>query len=177
MTRDALELRRGSAADLAALEPLWVAVHHRHAESMPELAPYVSDARTWELRSRLYAELLAKPDTVLVLAKMGEALVGYGLAHVMEIDDTWIPDTWVTGDRIGEIESLSVLPEHRGQGIGERLMDALERALHEAGVADVIVGVLPGNDGAVRLYERRGYRPTWAYLSRFAGRSAPRGGG
>jgi ribosomal protein S18 acetylase RimI-like enzyme len=52
----------------------------------------------------------------------------------MEIDDTWIPDTWVTGDRIGEIESLSVLPEHRGQGIGERLMDVLERALDESGV-------------------------------------------
>ena len=38
MTGDALELRRGSAADLPALEPLWVAVHHHHAESMPELA-------------------------------------------------------------------------------------------------------------------------------------------
>jgi hypothetical protein len=32
-------LARGSAADLEALEPLWVSVHHRHAESMPELAP------------------------------------------------------------------------------------------------------------------------------------------
>ena len=31
-------------------------------------------------------------------------------------------------------------------------------------------GVLPGNEGARRLYERRGFRPTWLYLSRFAGR-------
>jgi hypothetical protein len=30
--------------------------------------------------------------------------------------------------------------------------------------------VLPGNAGAIRLYERRGFRPTWLYLSRFAGR-------
>ena len=34
-----VELRRGSPADLALLQPLWVSVHHRHAESMPELAP------------------------------------------------------------------------------------------------------------------------------------------
>jgi ribosomal protein S18 acetylase RimI-like enzyme len=30
--------------------------------------------------------------------------------------------------------------------------------------------VLPGNAAAIRLYERRGYRPTWLYLSRFDGR-------
>jgi hypothetical protein len=40
-------------------------VHHQHAETMPELAPYVSDAETWAIRRQLYEELLAKPDTVL----------------------------------------------------------------------------------------------------------------
>jgi hypothetical protein len=44
-------LRRGSAADLASLEPLWVSVHRRHAEAMPELAPYVDDQQTWAARS------------------------------------------------------------------------------------------------------------------------------
>jgi ribosomal protein S18 acetylase RimI-like enzyme len=157
----------GSAADLDALEPLWVAVHHRHAGSMPELAPYVDDATTWRERRALYVELLAKPDTVLLLARVDGELVGYGLAHVMPIAETWIGDTWVTGERIGEIESLSVLPEHRGAGIGTRLLDGLEAGL---GVDDLILGVLPGNDAAIRMYERRGYRPTWLYLSRLRGR-------
>jgi hypothetical protein len=40
------------------------------------------------------------------------------------------------------------------------------------GIHDLIVGVLPGNEGAVRLYQRRGFRPTWLYLSRFAGRDS-----
>jgi hypothetical protein len=35
----------------------------------------------------------------------------------------------------------------------------------------VIVGALPGNEPAVELYRRRGFRPTWLYLSRFEGRS------
>ena len=81
MTND--EIRRGGPADLPLLERLWVSVHHRHAESMPELAPYVDDATTWAVRGAFYAELLAKPDTVLLLASAGDEVVGYGLAHVM----------------------------------------------------------------------------------------------
>jgi len=165
-----VELRRGSADDLAALEPLWVSVHHQHAQAMPELAPYVDDTQTWEVRSALYAELLARPDTVLLLAHADGSLVGYGLAHVMAAGDTWVADTWQTGSRIGEIESLAVLPEYRGSGIGTRLLDALETELAAAGVHDLILGVLPGNTDAIRLYQRRGYRPTWTYLSRLDGR-------
>jgi ribosomal protein S18 acetylase RimI-like enzyme len=165
-----IELRRGSAADLAALQPLWVSVHHQHAQSMPELAPYVGDDRTWAVRGALYAELLAKPDTVLILAMAGPNAIGYGLAHVLAAADTWLPDTWQTGDRIGEIESLAVLPSHRGQGLGTRLLDALETELAAIGIRDLILGVLPGNAGAIRLYQRRGYRPTWTYLSRLEGR-------
>ena len=163
------EIRRGGPEDLPLLEPLWVSVHHRHAESMPELAPYVDDATTWAARSALYAELLAKPDTVLLLAYAGDALVGYGLAHVMPLEETWVADTWVTGPRIGEIESLAVLPEQRGQGLGTELLERLERELRAQGVTDLVLGLLPGNDAAARLYARRGYRPTWLYLSRFGG--------
>jgi len=98
------------------------------------------------------------------------AVIGYGLAHVLAATGTWLPDTWQTGARIGEIESLAVLPSHRGQGMGTRLLDALEAELAAIGIRDLILGVLPGNADAIRLYQRRGYRPTWTYLSRLEGR-------
>jgi ribosomal protein S18 acetylase RimI-like enzyme len=161
------DIRRGGPEDIPLLEPLWVSVHHAHAASMPELAPYVDDARTWAERSALYAELLAKEGTVLLLASAGDALVGYGLAHVMSAGGSWAADTWVTGPQIGEIESLAVLPDHRGRGLGAELLDRLEHELRLQGVTDLMLGVLPGNVGAMRLYERRGYRPTWMYMSRF----------
>ena len=44
------------------------------------------------------------------------------------------------------------------------------RRTSTTGVDDLILGVLPGNDAAIRLYERHGYRRTWTYPSRFAGR-------
>jgi len=165
-----VEFRRGSLADLPLLEPLWVSVHHHHAEVMPDLAPYVDDRQTWAVRSQLYAELLAKPETVLLLASADGAVIGYGLAHVSPASGTWVADTWQTGDRIGEIESLAVQPGYRGQGIGSRLLTALTAELATAGVRDLVLGVLPGNDAAIRLYQRQGFRPTWTYLSRFTGR-------
>ena len=137
---------------------------------MPELAPYVSDAETWSQRRDLYASLFDKPDTLLLLARDGDELIGYALAHVLPVGETWIPDTWRTGARIAEIESLAVTAERRGEGIGSALMDAVERELAARGLDDVILGVLPGNADAIRLYERRGFRPTWMYMSRFAGR-------
>jgi ribosomal protein S18 acetylase RimI-like enzyme len=165
-----VNVTRGSAADIPALEPLWVAVHHQHAASMPELGPYVSDAQTWEQQRAIYEELFAKSGTVLLLAHVDGALVGYAVAHVMPVRETWIYDTWETGDRIGELEAIGVLPGHRGQGIGSALLDAVDRELEALGVRDVILGVLPGNTDAMRLYARRGFTPTWLYMSRLAGR-------
>jgi GNAT superfamily N-acetyltransferase len=164
------QLRTGGAADLDLVRPLWVAVHHQHAQTMPQLAPYVSDGETWRVRRVLYEELLAKTDTLLLLAFANDEAIGYGLAHVLPVDETWIPDTWETSSRIGEIESLSVLPEYRGSGLGSELLNRLEQHLRALGVKDLILGALPGHTDAIRLYERRGYHPTWLYLSRFEGR-------
>jgi ribosomal protein S18 acetylase RimI-like enzyme len=164
------QVRTGGAADLDLVGPLWVAVHHQHTETMPQLAPYVSDDETWRVRRVLYEELLAKPDTLLLLASVDDTVIGYGLAHVMPLDDSWISDTWITGQRIGEIESLSVLPQYRSSGLGSVLLERLEQHMHDIGVEDLILGALPGNTDAIRLYERRGYQPTWLYLSRFRGR-------
>ena len=137
---------------------------------MPELAPYVSDSETWAERSKLYRSLLARPETALFLALDGERLIGYALLVVMPAEETWVADTWRTGPRVAEVESISVLPEYRGKGIGSALLDRLEAEIEAHGVEDVVIGVLPGNTDAIRLYERRGFRQTWLYLSRFAGR-------
>jgi ribosomal protein S18 acetylase RimI-like enzyme len=162
-----VEISRGSAEDVPRLEPLWVAVHHQHQAAMPELAPYVSDEVTWREHGPMYEELFRRPDTFLFLASDGDRLIGYALGHVTPVEETWIADTWVTGKRIGELESISVLPEYRGQGLGSRLLDEVDREFDAIGVEDVVIGLLPGNEGALRLYERHGFRPNWLYLSRF----------
>ena len=67
-----------------------------------------------------------------------------------------------------------MLPEYRGSGLGSLLLEQLERHMHERGVDDLIIGALAGNADAIRLYERRGYQPTWLYLSNLSGRARSR---
>ena len=169
---DAFVVEEGGAADVELLESMWVAVHHQHQQAMPQLSPYVSDAETWRERRGLYDRLFAEHDPVLLLGRHHDELVGYALGYTMPAAGTWLADTWVTGDRIGEVESLSVLPEYRGRGLGSRLLGDLQECLHRQGAVDFILGALAGNADAIRLYQRHGYRPTWLYLSRLEGRGS-----
>jgi ribosomal protein S18 acetylase RimI-like enzyme len=169
---DGFVVEQSGVADVELLEPLWVAVHRQHQHAMPQLRPYVSDAQTWRERRAPYAELFAEHDPVLLLGRAEGQLAGYALGYTMPASGTWLADTWATGDRIGEVESLSVLPAYRGQGLGSRLLEQLHERLREQGAKDLIVGALAGNDDAIRLYRRHGYQPTWLYLSRLDGRDA-----
>jgi ribosomal protein S18 acetylase RimI-like enzyme len=47
------------------------------------------------------------------------------------------------------------------------LLNAVDAEFARLGVDDQVIGVLPGNVDALRLYQRRGFRPTWLYLPRF----------
>lgn len=53
-----------------------------------------------------------------------------------------------------EILNVAVLPEHRGKGIGERL---LRRVLTSGSLGDVFLEVRESNERAKRLYERIGF--------------------
>ena len=77
--------------------------------------------------SPIYEALLAKPDTLLLLARDGDELVGYALAHVTAVQDTWVPDTWRTGPRIGELEFVGVV-EGRRRGGRRQHADGRRRA-------------------------------------------------
>ena len=138
---------------------------------MQELAPYVTDEESWLVRSAMYASVLTRPRSVLLVAKERAALVGYAIGFVLSADEkAWLDDTWTNTGDVGEVESLGVVPSRRGAGIGSQLLYRLEAELRDLGAKDLVLGVLPGNEEAIRLYARFGYRPTWMYLSKLEGR-------
>ena len=57
-----------------------------------------------------------------------------------------------SGNKLGRI---AVLPEYRGQGIGKRVVQELERIARQQGVSDVW---LHGQTNVVGFYERLGYQ-------------------
>jgi GNAT superfamily N-acetyltransferase len=164
-----IEIQVEGVEALGELEPLWLMLHHHHQASAPELAPYVGDQASWRVRRCGYERWLALPDSFLLVARADGRPIGYALVRVDVAGGEWV-DTWVVGERVAEIETLVVAPRHRDKGLGTALLDRVELELDERGVRDIIIGIVPGNAGAHRLYEQRGYQPTWMVLSRFGGR-------
>ena len=154
----AFTLRGADCIDL--LEPLWLHLFDHHRSVGDAGIRVIERERSWPIRRRLYEELFAEPDTFVVLAQRGSKPVGYALCHIRDSGD----DTWDTGDRIGEIETLVLAADTRGDGVGTALMDAAEAELGRRGAATTLTAVLEGNDRAMDFYLQRGMKPTVTYL-------------
>ena len=69
------------------------------------------------------------------------------------------------------VESIAVSRDARGLGIGGKLMQAAEDRARDEGYPLLVLGVLGINTGAIRLYQRLGYRITkttrgfWVWLA------------
>lgn len=140
---------------IADLEPLWRALYEHHrgiAEGVANVRPFDD---TWHQRRGQYQGWLeGDGEAVLLLAERAGHAVGYAML-------TTGPGaaTWDLGDKVAEVETLSVLPEERGSGVGAALMEASRHWALERGATTIAVGLAHTNDGAKRFYEREGFTP------------------
>jgi ribosomal protein S18 acetylase RimI-like enzyme len=106
-----------------------------------------------ERRRRLMiGRAAALPDgAVESVAVQGSAIVGWVAGGRCRDADR-------TGPRQGEVYVIYVLPEWWGRGAGRLLMAHVARALAEAGLDDITLWVLEGNQRARRFYESAGFR-------------------
>jgi len=72
--------------------------------------------------------------------------------------------SWDVGERIGELETLAVAPEARGQGVGSLLIEVCRERLREEGITHWGVAVVEANADATRLYQRVGFRAFYRQL-------------
>jgi N-acetyltransferase len=156
-----LTLRYADAVEeLAALEPVWNALQAHHAEITPELGPGTPprrEADAWRIRRSKYERWLEDPDTFFVIAEadgdpVGYACVTLGMPYA----------SWATGDRLAELETLSVSADQRGKGIGASLLKAVWQRLAELGVEEMAITTTATNVDAQRFYEREGFGQRFA---------------
>jgi GNAT superfamily N-acetyltransferase len=155
-SRPAIALRYADEADLLrVIEPLWNALQEHHSNLVPKLAgsaPKREPAEAWRRRRAKYERWLEKPETFFVIAEDGDRPVGYAFVTVGSGYAAW-----QTGDRLAELETLSVLPEHRSEGVGAALLEAVWRRLAELGIDDLAVTAAKANVDSHRFYERNGF--------------------
>jgi GNAT superfamily N-acetyltransferase len=168
--RGGVTIAFGCTADIELLRPFWLALRRIHQEVGPELAPHVSDETSWGRRRALYEHCLESPDALLLLVRRDSDLVGCAMVAVEPDGDVLCRDTWEVGAKVAELETMYLVPEERGRGLGSLLLDAVEAGLQSRGISDLAIGAVPGNTGAMRFYERRGFLPTWTIVTRFAAR-------
>ena len=137
------------------VQPLWRALYDHHrgiAEGVADVRPFED---TWRQRRGQYKGWLeGDGEAGLLLAERGDRAVGYAMV-------TAGPGaaTWDLGDVVAEIETLSVLREERGSGVGATLMQASRNWALERGATSIAVGLAHTNAGARRFYEREGFAP------------------
>jgi len=93
---------------------------------------------------RYMRHLVEAADAATWIAEEADRLAGFAIVE------------WA--ERIAYIQTLEVLPEHRGRGIGGEMLRLTEESARTAGAELVWLHVDAENDGAIRLYERQGYR-------------------
>jgi GNAT superfamily N-acetyltransferase len=144
-----------TGAELDIVEPLWNALHAHHTAISPDLGGTTSrePGDAWLIRRRKYESWLRDPDAFLVLAEIAGEPVGYAFVTVG-------PGyaSWQTGERLAELETLSVLPNHRSGGVGATLLNAVWSRLAELGVEDMAITTATTNVNSHRFYEREGFQ-------------------
>ena len=135
------------------LEPLWNASREHHATLVPELGPPRSREESWRRRRQQYQSWLSEPDSFALIAERDGMALGYAMVHLRGGSPTWR-----LSERAGELETLSVLPEERGTGIGSALLAAVRDELGRLGAGELSLHVVPANQDALRFYERHGFQ-------------------
>ena len=154
-----MKVRYGNRPDeLDFLEHLWGALQEHHSEVLPILGTDTSPRSagdSWTHRRAKYEYWLNDPDTFFAVAEDGGNAVGYAF---VTIGPGYAG--WKTG-RLAELETLSILPNHRGRGLGGHLMDAVWSKLEERGVKEMAITTALTNVDSHRFYERQGFRQSF----------------
>jgi len=160
-----MRIELGGAELFGELQPLWEALFDHHESVGAAGIPTIPREESWPLRLAHYLRIFSEhPWARVWLVRADDARpIGYALAFGTQLD--FRP--------AAVLESLSLLPEARGTGIGGELMRHFAEHAVERGAELGIIDVMGGNLRARELYLRSGYVPyseTWM-------RSRPPGAG
>ena len=162
-------VRRATAADLPTighLGALLVEEHHAF-DARRFLAPR---PRTPEDYASFIGRQLEAPDSVVLVADGNGDVIGYAFATIEGYDYMALRGP------AGVLQDVIVAPEHRGFGVGRRLVAATLAYLRSRGAPRAVLSTAARNGPAQRLFESAGFRPTMIEMTRELDDAAPAAG-
>jgi ribosomal protein S18 acetylase RimI-like enzyme len=147
-----IAVRRANNTDAELFSTLNIDVQAIHAEALPwRFKPPGPDS----FPPSAAAELLAKPETIVLVAEMESLPVGYAYAEVMRLPETPFRHAY----DVVHVHHISVRLQNRRQGVGDALIAAMRSAADEIGIALLTLDVWTFNDGARAFFRRQGFKP------------------
>jgi len=135
-----MEIIATDIADIGIVEPLWQKLNeHNNALHKRYFGRELKE--TWTRKNREFLARARECRTKFHVVKSDDRVVGYCVSAINKFLQ-------------GEIVSIYVLPEFRGNGIGTRLMDEHLSWLRENKVTSIFLFVHPCNTDAIRFYWR-----------------------
>jgi [ribosomal protein S18]-alanine N-acetyltransferase len=97
----------------------------------------------WQYRSERIRQLIDDPETVTLVARDGERMIGFAIMSF--------------GEERAHLVLLAVRPVCQRRGIGRRLMQWLLQSATTAGIASIHVELRADNEAAYALYRTLGF--------------------
>jgi GNAT superfamily N-acetyltransferase len=156
---EAIVVRPARASDAADLARNWIEV----AGHFVELDPEASQVPSTDGLVEFFEELLGRSrseDSVWLVAEVGGQVVGDISARLERpAEDAERQVVRYLGEARVYVDALGVAEAYRRQGVGTRLMDAIERWGRDHGAVRVMLDTHARSPLSVPFYERRmGYR-------------------
>lgn len=152
MSATHLQVRRATAADLPELSRFGAALAqlHRTFDGARFTAPEPAEPAF----AAFFADELANPDAVLLIAEADKRAVGYAFVRMEEASLVELrgPGAW--------LHDIYVEPAARGQGAGRSLVAAAIEAARALGSDSLMLAVSPHNAAGRRLFGEMGLRVT-----------------
>jgi ribosomal protein S18 acetylase RimI-like enzyme len=145
-----VSVRRAKVGDEAVISVLNADVQELHANAMPWLFKSPSAGA---FPPEAAAVLLASEDSLVYLAYVDEAPVGYAYAQVRRLPDT--PYRYAFDEIY--LHHISVQPHYRGRGVGGALVDAVNQAAGDMNIKQVALDVWSFNEPALAFFRKHGF--------------------
>ncbi len=145
-----VHVRQALPADAARISLLNSYIQRLHADVHPE---FFKQPAPTTFPPQYVLELMARADTVLLVAEIAGEIAGYLYADVspaMETSSTYAFERFY-------IHHVAVTPAMQGQGCGAALMNAAKRIARERKIARMALSIWEFNHRAQRFFEAQGF--------------------
>ena len=126
--------------DIPIIQPMWEELNKLHGQLSTHFNEHF---KSFTFQNRMN-ETDQKDAIAVFVIKEGSKLGGYCMASVE--------------CGIGEVDSIYIKPEYRGNKMGVCLIEKVETWLKSKEVTKIQISIVEGNEAVLDFYNRQGYR-------------------